>query len=234
MRGDLLSTPPLLSTNRTAAIVALFHSPNLSPIIVLAFKIYWHVTFFSVSMKLRLTYASAGLPKCQNWRNISAQWMEHDPPLSMLIHLGEALSASWEETFSQFFSTRDLRLAEPPAPPKLGLSENLDENSVENRAPAWKLRRKKAFYGLGLSTAPLIGRTRNAEMRPSLSPLFSSSSFYFSSSSFSFSSSSFSFSSSSSSGLRVNRGPMPQNNSLYLLFLSHFLLEELFSGNLPL
>ena len=102
MRGDLLSTPPLLSTNRTAAIVALFHSPNLSPIIVLAFKIYWHITFFNFSTKLRLTYASAGLPKCQNWRNISAQWMEHDPPLSMLIHLGEALSASSEETFSHF------------------------------------------------------------------------------------------------------------------------------------
>ena len=160
--------------------------------------------------------------------------MEHDPPLSMLIHLGEALSASWEETFSQFFSTWDLRLAEPPAPPKLGLSENLDENSVENRAPAWKLRRKKAFYGLGLSTAPLIGRTRNAEMRPSLSlSLVFFLFFYFSSSSFFFSSSSFSFSSSSSSGLRVNRGPMPQNNSLYLLFLSHFLLEELYSGNFP-
>ena len=143
MRGDLLSTPPLLSTNRTAAIVALFHSPNLSPIIVLAFKIYWHVTFFSVSMKLRLTYASAGLPKCQNWRNISAQWMEHDPPLSMLIHLGEALSASWEETFSQFFSTRDLRLAEPPAPQNLAYpktwtktlwkTERLPENWGEKR-----------------------------------------------------------------------------------------------------
>ena len=56
MGGDLLSTPPLLSTNRTAAIVALFHSPNLSPIIVLAFKIYWHITFFNLSMKLRILY----------------------------------------------------------------------------------------------------------------------------------------------------------------------------------
>ena len=143
MGGDLLSTPPLLSTNRTAAIVALFHSPNLSPIIVLAFKIYWHNAFFSVSMKLRLTYASAGLTKCQNWRNISAQWMEHDPPLSMLIHLGEALSASWEETFSQFFSTRDLRLAEPPAAQNLAYpktwtktlwkTERLPENWGEKR-----------------------------------------------------------------------------------------------------
>ena len=143
------------------------------------------------------------------------------------------LSELRRNIFAIFFHERPAA-CRATSTPKLGLSENLDENSVENRAPAWKLRRKKAFYGLGLSTAPLIGRTRNAEMRPSLSPLFSSSSFYFSSSSFSFSSSSFSFSSSSSSGLRVNRGPMPQNNSLYLLFLSHFLLEELFSGNLPL
>ena len=143
MGGDLLSTPPLLSTNRTAAIVALFHSPNLSPIIVLAFKIYWHITFFNFSTKLRLTYASAGLPKCQNWRNISAQWMEHDPQLSMLIHLGEALRESWEETFSQFFSTRDLRLAEPPAAQNLAYpktwtktlwkTERLPENWGEKR-----------------------------------------------------------------------------------------------------
>ena len=145
MGGDLLSTPPLLSTNRTAAIVALFHSPNLSPIIVLAFKIYWHIAFFSVSMKLRMTYASEGLTKCQNWRNISWQWMEHDPPLSMLIHLGEALSASWEETFSQFFfherpaacratSTAAQNLAYPKTWTKtLWKTERLPENWGEKR-----------------------------------------------------------------------------------------------------
>ena len=150
------------------------------------------------------------------------------------------LSELRRNIFAIFFHERPAA-CRATSSPKLGLSENLDENSVENRAPAWKLRRKKAFYGLGLSTAPLIGRTRNAEMRPPL-PLslvfsssfsFSSSSFYFSSSSFSFSSSSFPFSFSSYSRLRGKRGPMPQNHSLRLLFLSHFLVEELFSGILP-
>ena len=157
MGGDLLSTPPLLSTNRTAAIVALFHSPNLSPIIVLAFKIYWHITFFNFSTKLRFTYASGGLTKCQNWRNISAQWMEHDPQLSMLIHLGEALSASWEETFSQFFSTRDLRLAEPPAQqPKTWLIRKLGRKLCGKPSACLKTEAKK-----GLLWSGALHRTAN-------------------------------------------------------------------------
>ena len=156
MGGDLLSTPPLLSTNRTAAIVALFHSPNLSPIIVLAFKIYWHNAFFSVSMKLRLTYASVGLTKCQNWRNISAQWMEHDPQLSMLIHLGEALSASWEETFSQFFFPRETCGLPSHQQPKTWLIRKLGRKLCGKPSACLKTEAKK-----GLLWSGALDRTAN-------------------------------------------------------------------------